>query len=37
MHSTSHIRLTSIKKATPIGAAVASAANGSATRQEVAL
>lgn len=37
MHSTSHIRLTSIKKATPAGAVVAAAANGGATRQEVAL
>ncbi|TWW68492.1 neuromedin-B receptor [Takifugu flavidus] len=37
LHSTSHIRLTSIKKATPTAAIVASAANGSTTRQEVAL
>lgn len=33
LHSTSHIRLTSFKKATP----TAAAANGSSGRQEVAL
>ncbi|KAM8832728.1 neuromedin-B receptor [Spinachia spinachia] len=37
MHSTSHIRLTSIKKTTPTAAIVAPPANGSTGRQEVAL
>lgn len=38
LHSTSHIRLTSIKKATPTAAVVVvPAANGSSNRQEVAL
>ena len=37
MHSTSHIRLTSIKKTTPTAAIIAPAANGNSSRQEVAL
>uniref|UniRef100_A0A8P4KMV2 Neuromedin-B receptor n=2 Tax=Dicentrarchus labrax TaxID=13489 RepID=A0A8P4KMV2_DICLA len=37
MHSTSHIRLTSIKKTTPTAAIIAPAANGNSNRQEVAL
>uniref|UniRef100_A0A3B4WRC5 Neuromedin-B receptor n=1 Tax=Seriola lalandi dorsalis TaxID=1841481 RepID=A0A3B4WRC5_SERLL len=37
LHSTSHIRLTSIKKTTPTAAIIAPAANGSSNRQEVAL
>uniref|UniRef100_A0A665VT81 Neuromedin-B receptor n=2 Tax=Echeneis naucrates TaxID=173247 RepID=A0A665VT81_ECHNA len=37
LHSTSHIRLTSIKKATPAAAIIPPAANGSSNRQEVAL
>ncbi|KAM3603086.1 uncharacterized protein V6R79_016292 [Siganus canaliculatus] len=37
LHSTSHIRLTSIKKATPTAAILAPAANGSSSRQEAAL
>lgn len=37
LHSTSHIRLTSFKKATPTAAVIASAANGNSSRQEVAL
>lgn len=37
LHSTSHIRLTSIKKTTPTAAITAPAANGNSNRQEVAL
>ncbi|XP_059212311.1 neuromedin-B receptor [Centropristis striata] len=37
LHSTSHIRLTSIKKTTANAAVVAPAANGNSSRQEVAL
>ncbi|XP_074471306.1 neuromedin-B receptor [Sebastes fasciatus] len=37
LHSTSHIRLTSIKKTTPTAAVIAPAANGNSNRQEVAL
>ncbi|XP_029985368.1 neuromedin-B receptor [Sphaeramia orbicularis] len=37
LHSTSHIRLTSIKKTTPTAAVIAPAANGGSSRQEVAL
>ncbi|XP_034383125.1 neuromedin-B receptor [Cyclopterus lumpus] len=37
MHSTSHIRLTSIKKTTPTAAIIDPAANGNSSRQEVAL
>ncbi|KAL7387965.1 hypothetical protein ABVT39_004509 [Epinephelus coioides] len=37
LHSTSHIRLTSIKKTTPTAAIIAPAANGNSNRQEVAL
>uniref|UniRef100_UPI0037E6FD3F neuromedin-B receptor n=1 Tax=Semicossyphus pulcher TaxID=241346 RepID=UPI0037E6FD3F len=37
MHSTSHIRLTSIKKTTPTAAITTPAANGNSNRQEVAL
>ncbi|XP_023144022.1 neuromedin-B receptor [Amphiprion ocellaris] len=37
LHSTSHIRLTSIKKTTPTTAILAPAANGNPNRQEVAL
>ncbi|KAI3363916.1 hypothetical protein L3Q82_001513 [Scortum barcoo] len=37
LHSTSHIRLTSIKKTTPTAAIIAPAANGNSSRQEVAL
>ncbi|XP_029966056.1 neuromedin-B receptor [Salarias fasciatus] len=37
LHSTSHIRLTSIKKTTPTAAIGAPAANGNPNRQEVAL
>ncbi|KAM9355839.1 neuromedin-B receptor [Pholidichthys leucotaenia] len=37
LQSTSHIRLTSIKKTTPMAAVVATAANGAPNRQEVAL
>ncbi|KAI9528303.1 hypothetical protein NQZ68_021944 [Dissostichus eleginoides] len=37
MHSTSHIRLTSIKKTLPTTAIIAPAANGNTNRQEVAL
>lgn len=37
LHSTSHIRLTSLRKATPTAAVIASAANGNSSRQEVAL
>lgn len=37
LHSTSHIRLTSIKKTTPTAAAITPAANGNSNRQEVAL
>ncbi|KAF3703231.1 Neuromedin-B receptor [Channa argus] len=37
LHSTSHIRLTSIKKTTPTTAILVPAANGNSNRQEVAL
>ncbi|XP_074540937.1 neuromedin-B receptor [Halichoeres trimaculatus] len=37
LHSTSHIRLTSIKKNTPTTAITTAAANGNSNRQEVAL
>ncbi|KAE8286462.1 Neuromedin-B receptor [Larimichthys crocea] len=37
LHSTSHIRLTSIKKTTPTAAINPPAANGNSSRQEVAL
>ncbi|KAK5879595.1 hypothetical protein CesoFtcFv8_022696 [Champsocephalus esox] len=37
MHSTSHIRLTSIKKTLPTTAIIALATNGNTNRQEVAL
>ncbi|XP_015241787.1 PREDICTED: neuromedin-B receptor [Cyprinodon variegatus] len=37
MHSTSHIRLTSIKKTVPTAVVVAPAANGNPNKQEVAL
>lgn len=37
LHSTSHIRFTSIKKTTPTTAIATAAANGNSNRQEVAL
>uniref|UniRef100_A0A8C7VAI1 Neuromedin B receptor n=1 Tax=Oryzias sinensis TaxID=183150 RepID=A0A8C7VAI1_9TELE len=37
LHSTSHIRLTSIKKTTPTATIMAPAANGNASKQEAAL